>query len=177
MQSLNFNSPIRNLQVFLRTISRRYPSIPMVVPDGIYGEVTQSAVRAFQKEFSLGETGVADNSTWDHIVRVYKQTELMNADGKPAVIYPEQGLDENHHSYYPTVIIIQSMLYALSEQFENIIEPSVNGKLDSRTRESIKSLQIACGLNPDGNITKNFWNFLTVVYETYISVDRLRGRL
>ena len=174
MQSLNFNSPIRNLQVFLRTISRRYPSIPQVVPDGIYGETTQNAVKAFQDTFSLEPTGVTDNSTWDRIVSVYKQTELSFENGKKVGIYPEQGLDENHHSYYPTVIIIQSMLYALSQQFDNISRPSVNGILDAQTGESIKSLQLACGLNPDGNITKNFWNFLAAVYETYISADRLR---
>jgi len=174
MQYLDFNSPIRNLQVFLRTISRRYPSIPAVIPDGIYGEATQKAIKAFQDEFSLMPSGITDNSTWDKVVSVYKQTEALSSFGKPVRIYPEQGIDEAHHSYYPTVIIIQSMLYALSERFSNISPPSVNGEIDARTQASIKSLQLACGLNPDGNITRNFWNFLSVVYETYISSDRVQ---
>jgi len=78
-------------------------------------------------------------------------------------------------SYTPTVYVMQTMMAALSERFSNIPMPSVNGTIDSPTIESIKAVQIASGLNPDGNVTKLFWNYLSVIYETFVSTDRVEA--
>ncbi len=171
-QYLRFDSPIHNLQVFLRAISDKYDDIPSVIPDGVYGEDTKNAVSAFQKKFMLNETGTTDNSTWDAIVEVYREIERELRDPLCVRIYPEHGLKADTPSYTPTVYIIQNMMFALSEVFDNIPAPSVNGILDNRTSETIKAIQIASGLNPDGNINKVFWDYLAVIYETYISTDR-----
>ena len=50
---LRFDSPIHNLQVFLRTISGKYSEIPTVIPDGVYGGTTAEAVKPFKKDFRL----------------------------------------------------------------------------------------------------------------------------
>lgn len=170
---LKFNSPIHNLQVFLRSISNEYNSIPSVIPDGVYGNSTKEAVAAFQKEFSLNQTGETDNSTWDRIVNVYMDIDREKSNSRRVRIYPEHGLRPENNSYTPTVYIIQTMILALSERFDNIPEPSVNGVIDTPTANSIKSIQIASGLNPDGNITKLFWDYLSAIYETFVSTDRV----
>ncbi len=170
---LRFDSPIHNLQVFLRAISDKYDDIPSVIPDGVYGENTETAVTAFQKRFGLNETGSTDNSTWDAIVDVYKEIEKELRDPLCVRIYPEHGLKIDTPSYTPTVYIIQNMMYAISERFNNIPAPSLNGILDNPTAESVKAIQLASGLNPDGNINKIFWDYLAVIYETYISNDRV----
>lgn len=172
---LRFDSPIHNLQVFLRAISTRYKDIPTVVPDGVYGETTKDAVLAFQKQFNLDQTGTADNSTWDRIVDVYKEIEYASSDPRWVRIYPEHGLRADSNSYTPTIYVIQTMMAALAERFDNIPMPSVNGILDTPTSETIKSIQIASGLNPDGNITRIFWDYLSVIYETFISTDRVEA--
>ena len=169
------DSPIKNLQVFLHTISAMYPAVPAVIPDGIYGDSTMNAVKAFQKEFFLNPSGVTDNSTWDKVVDVYKHVNTAISNGNSAGIYPERGIDETHYSYYPTLIIIQAMLHALSGRFTNISAPIINGEFDDATRISIESFQLICGHNPDGNITKKFWNSLSLAYEVYISADRIYG--
>ena len=69
---LRFDSPIHNLQVFLRTISRKYPDIPDVIPDGVYGDATVNAVEAFKEKFMLGGDGSVEFDTWDKIVEIYK---------------------------------------------------------------------------------------------------------
>jgi peptidoglycan hydrolase-like protein with peptidoglycan-binding domain len=170
---LRFDSPIRNLQVFLRVISGVYSEIPRVIPDGVYGNSTKEAVKAFQNKFSLNETGITDNSTWDAIVRVYREIENDNALPNWVRIFPEAGLRTDNNSYTPTIYVIQTMLYALSQRFSNIPSPSLSGIVDQPTIESVKSVQYASGLNPDGNITKLFWDYLSVIYETYISTDRV----
>lgn len=171
-QYLKFDSPIHNLQVFLRTISNRYNEIPSVIPDGVYGDTTKAAVSAFQEKFLLNSNGVTDNSTWDSIVNVYKEIESNLSYPDSVRIYPEGGLNSDNSAYTPTIFIIQSMILALSNKFSNIPAVAVNGVIDSTTTEAVKAIQIASGLNPDGNITKMFWDYLSVIYETYISINR-----
>ena len=171
---LRFDSPIYNLQIFLRTISRKYPEIPNVLPDGVYGNATIDAVRAFQNKFLLTANGVTDNSTWDHIVRIYKEIEKENTF-RAANIYPEGGLNFEDDNFMATIMIMQSMMVALSDRFSNIPKPSVTGVVDEATHRAITALQHAFGLNPDGNITPTFWNFLVAIYEAYVSVDRIKN--
>lgn len=172
---LRFNSPIYNLQVFLRTISRRYPDIPPVLPDGVYGNATVKAVEAFQKKFLLPANGITGNETWNGIVEVYKQIERETSP-QNLNIYPEEGLNPDGKSFGVTVVVMQSMINALSEQFTNIPPVSINGVLDEQTMTAIITMQKAFGLNPDGNITPLFWNYLSSVYEAYISTDRVNNK-
>lgn len=56
------------VQSALRTLSTDNAAVrPRLVPDGIYGEATVAAVRAFQAWRRLPETGVVDFVTWQAI--------------------------------------------------------------------------------------------------------------
>lgn len=169
---LKFDSPIHNLQVFLRTISKKYPEIPDVIPDGVYGDATVKAVEAFQQKFMSDVNGVVGYDTWDEIVTVYKEIETEN-ENKAVTIFPEQGITGDYGLMTSTVYIIQSMLLALSDVFSNIPKVNVTGYLDALTTEGIKAVQYASGLNPDGNITSTFWNYLSSIYEVFVSKDRV----
>lgn len=65
------------MQKYLNSIAARYPSIPTVVADGIFGTRTEDAVKAFQRYFGLTADGVIGASTWNMIVSVYNSI-LMN---------------------------------------------------------------------------------------------------
>ena len=62
---------VQQMQEQLDTIAQVYTAIPRIIADGIYGERTQAAVRAFQKIFDLPQTGVVDFSTWYKISQIY----------------------------------------------------------------------------------------------------------
>ena len=62
---------VRQMQQQLNRIAQNYPAIPVITADGIYGEETAQAVRAFQKIFRLPQTGVVDYSTWYEISNIY----------------------------------------------------------------------------------------------------------
>lgn len=62
---------VYQLQEQLNRISRNYPAIPRITPDGIYGERTAEAVRTFQSIFDLPATGVTDYPTWYTISDVF----------------------------------------------------------------------------------------------------------
>lgn len=64
-------SKVRQIQEQLNLIGEFYSSIPVLIPDGIYGERTADAVRTFQKIFRLSQTGIVDYPTWYKISDMY----------------------------------------------------------------------------------------------------------
>ena len=62
---------VRQIQEQLNTISQVYTAVPSVTVDGIYGESTANAVRAFQSVFGLPQTGVVDYQTWYKIQEIF----------------------------------------------------------------------------------------------------------
>lgn len=64
-------SKVRQIQEQLNLIGEFYSSIPVLIPDGIYGERTADAARAFQKIFRLPQTGIVDYPTWYKISDMY----------------------------------------------------------------------------------------------------------
>lgn len=62
---------VRQIQEQLARISRSYPAIPTVTPDGIFGPATREAVERFQSIFGLPVTGIIDYRTWYRISEIY----------------------------------------------------------------------------------------------------------
>ena len=62
---------VRQMQQQLARISKSYPAIPKVQPDGVFGPSTREAVEVFQSVFGLPVTGVVDYNTWYEISAIY----------------------------------------------------------------------------------------------------------
>ena len=62
---------VQQMQQQLNAIAEVYTAIPQITADGIYGERTADAVRAFQRTFGLPQTGIVDYSTWYRISQIY----------------------------------------------------------------------------------------------------------
>lgn len=69
----SYGETVRQIQVFLNTLSKVYEEIPVVESDGTFGESTASAVLEFQTIFELPTTGVVDFATWHKITQQYKR--------------------------------------------------------------------------------------------------------
>ena len=152
-------SHIRELQTMLYAISFENPAIPRVIPDGIYGESTADAVRAFQQHYGLRVTGEVSSLTWEKIAEVYLALEKSSPipleafpPVRHAVIVPgAHGL---------TVLVIQSILHALSEQFDDIPDCPVTGTFDADTVRAVQPFQKLCGLPVTGSVDCQTWNML-----------------
>ena len=59
---------IKQVQRALRTLSKNGDDIPEVKEDGIFGSETTEAVRAFQRNAGMNQTGVVDYRTWEKIM-------------------------------------------------------------------------------------------------------------
>ena len=59
---------VRSLQELINKAAEKYPSIPTVTEDGIFGPLTQSAVIYIQNQNDLPATGIVGLLTWNTIV-------------------------------------------------------------------------------------------------------------
>lgn len=64
---------VRALQGYLNYIAKTYTEIPVVTPDGIYGQGTANAVSAFKRIFGINEGNPerVNAVTWNAIINVY----------------------------------------------------------------------------------------------------------
>ena len=62
---------VRTIQEQLNRIAKAFPKIPVLVPDGKYGEKSAEAVKTFQEVFNLPQTGVVDYKTWYKISEIF----------------------------------------------------------------------------------------------------------
>ncbi len=64
-------SKVQQMQEQLNRIAQNFPAIPRITADGIFGQRTAEAVRAFQRIFNIPPTGVVDYPTWYRISNIY----------------------------------------------------------------------------------------------------------
>ena len=62
---------VRTIQAQLNYISAKFPAIPKIPADGVYGPATQEAVTVFQQVFHLPQTGSVDFACWYEISNVF----------------------------------------------------------------------------------------------------------
>ena len=80
--------PIRSLQTMLRVIAENDPSHERIIPDGIYGPETVSAVSSFQRIHGLPVTGVTDQDTWEAIVYHHEPALIRVMEAQPVAMVP-----------------------------------------------------------------------------------------
>ena len=154
------SQPVRSLQTMLRVISENDYSIPTVVPDGIYGQSTMTAVSAFQRQNGIPVTGVTDQQTWDAIVEIYEIALINIGKAQPIEIIFEPGQIFRLGDSSPYLYLLQSMLLFLSQRHISISEPSHSGTLDTPTVQALAGFQLLAGLQPTGELDRLTWKYL-----------------
>jgi len=153
--------PIRSLQTMLRVIATVDTSLPAVIPDGIYGPSTVSAVIAFQQQYQLPVSGITDERTWNRIVAVYDEA-LIEADmAEPIEIIMDPGEVYVLGDSNPNIYLLQAMLTQLSKDHKEIQAPTQTGILDSKTSISLSQFQKLVGLPQTAQLNKKTWKYLS----------------
>lgn len=67
---------VRRVQEYLNVVAESYPAIPQVTADGVFGAQTEAAVRAFQRQFGLPETGEVRAGTYNALADAYTDLTL-----------------------------------------------------------------------------------------------------
>lgn len=167
--------PIRSLQTMLRVIAENDPSHERMIPDGIYGPETVSAVSTFQRIHGLPVTGVTDNRTWDTIVELYEEALIEQLDAEPLMVILNPGQVIRKGERHPHLYLVQAMLAVLSEVYESIGKPGASGILDEATEDAIVSFQAISGLPMTGHLDKHTWRHLVLQYPLAANLQSLPG--
>ena len=162
--SFYLGKPIRSLQTMLRVIAAADPTLPSIVPDGIYGPDTEAAVRAFQRRYALPQTGAADPQTWNKVVDVFAATEALVLPLSPLHIrwQPHQSITPGQNNLH--LFPIQAMFSALFHRFSNFLPISVTGIHDPPSVAAVQRFQQLCGLPQTGAIDQLTWRCLCGLY-------------
>ena len=152
--------PIRSLQTMLRVLAEDDRTLPTVVPDGIYGPETITAVSAFQRRAELPVTGVANQETWDAVVKAYEPALIRVDKATPIEIIMDPGKVYRRGDSSANLYLLQAMLAFLSTYHKDIGSPEHTGVLDSTTADALAAFQLLAGLPPTGELDKITWKYL-----------------
>lgn len=156
--------PIRSLQTMLRVLAESDDRYETVIPDGIYGPTTISAVSVFQRNHGLPVTGITDQNTWDAIVREYEIALIEVDEAYPVnvILNANEVLRLGDES--PYLYVAQALLQVLSDTYSSIGRPNHTGILDAATADAISSFQGLVGLPMTGDLDKHTWKHLTLQF-------------
>lgn len=166
---------IRQIQTMLREISFFDERIERVVPDGIYGEQTESSVRSFQRNNNLYETGVVDNDTWDKIIEEYDRIYRENKRNIPVNVINEGAVPIKTGDADLSLFVIQAMMLALSGELINLDKVEVTGVYDGQTQRAAEKIMIVSGLEPKSELDREFINSLSELYRVYITENHVNN--
>lgn len=158
------SQPIRSLQTMLRVLAEEDNRYETLVPDGIYGPATVSAVSRFQRLNALPITGVTDQQTWDRIVLEYGPARISREEAAPlnTVLNPGQVIRKGQR--HPSVHLTQAMLAVLQEVYESLGPVTHTGILDGPTSDALSAFQQLSLLPMTGQLDKRTWKHLTLHY-------------
>lgn len=163
--------PIFEVQTYLRYLGKNGYQLPLIIPDGIYGENTRSAVGVFQSLVGLPVTGSVDYVTWQALLAAYEEARGINARSVP--IYPfDEVLEEEligEGDAMPLVYIIQIILRTIGVAYENLENQTLTGVYDSETVRNVRDFQRVNGLPVTGQVNKETWNRLADAYNKYLN--------
>lgn len=158
------SQPIRSLQTMLRVIAENDRNHQRLIPDGIYGPETISAVSTFQRLHGLPITGITDNNTWDTIVEIYNHAIVEQDAAYPLLVILNPGQIIRKGERHPHIYLVQSMLIVLSERYRSIPKPEMTGILDDATADALSTFQELSSLPMTGNLDKHTWKHLALQY-------------
>ena len=139
-----------------------YPTIPNIVPDGIFGAQTRSAVIAFQNTFGLTADGIVGPATWAALEKQFETAYDDNNPGSYFGAYPGVVLREGNRGL--RVQQMQFYLLYLHYSYSSIPKINADGIFGPATTAAVRAFQAKFGLTQDGVVGLASWTELYSIY-------------
>lgn len=153
---------LRRLQTYLLEISYATEGLPHIAADGLSGEETTRAIRLFQRQNGLPETGYADYTTWQEVVEHFRLA--LAARTHVPTLLPPASLPLTTHSAGSEVLILQAMLAALHGRYPSLPRVAISGRYDAETAHAVRNYQRYHSLPPSGVTDDVTWEILADEY-------------
>lgn len=158
---------VETVQYFLQTISAFTNTIPSPPLDGIYGQSTAEAVRAFQREWGLADTGEVDLVTWNLLFDVFR-ADIATVPGNlfSNVAKPFPGVTLRLGSRGDDVLDLQRYINRVAEDFPAVPKLSEDGVFGDATQEAVFVIQGGGGLPVTGVVDVSTWELIARIFDT-----------
>ena len=160
--------PVRSLQYMLRRLGKKYPFLPALAVDGIFGEETLEAVMLFQRELAPPVTGVVDWRTWQAIRNKWLAAEEAMEPARVLRAFPGEGVRVEPGETAAYMALPQAMFQMLSRQFSGLTSHPVNAVHGAASADNVRWLQRAAGQRETGVLDKQAWDMLSRLYEAFV---------
>ncbi len=158
-------SEVFELQYLLSLVGAYEQEIPIIPIDGVFGEQTEGAVRAFQRNYGIDETGVVTYPTWDQLYRAYigiLESLPTGYFGGETLPYPGVVLRIGSSGDY--VRALQEYLNSIANSYTDIPKIDADGVFGPGTENAVRSFQRVFGLTESGIVSAQLWDFITETY-------------
>lgn len=158
-------SEVFELQYLLSLIGAYEQEIPIISIDGDFGSATEDAVRAFQRNYGITETGVVTYPTWDQLYRAYLGIlESLPAGYFGEDVFPYPGEVLRNGSQGEAVRALQEYLNFIANYYTGIPKIQVDGVFGNGTENAVRAFQRTFGLNESGIVSAQLWDIITETY-------------
>ncbi len=157
---------VKVLQYYLSVIGYFNDKIPQVSLDGVFGEGTQSAVRAFQKSAGLSPDGIVGRDTWNAIVNEYNKIKntLPNLfEDTAESLYPGRFLSIGVQG--DDVATLQKFIKEIKKIYPELPTIEVTGVYDDKTASAVSIIQSKNGIPVSGMTGPITWEKIYNLYK------------
>lgn len=157
---------VRELQYLLNLVSEFVNTVPSVTIDGIFGENTAAAVRAYQSVAELPVTGVVDVDTWESLYRDYQGILAILPEDYGGVTEPYPGYPLTRGQRGEDVRLLQNYLSLISDIYTEIPKIAVDGDFGPSTEAAVKAYQQIFGIPVTGVVGAGTWDSIANTYSS-----------
>ena len=157
---------VRTVQYYLAVIGNFKEEIDSPPINGIYGERTEAAVRAFQTAYGLPVTGIVDLQTWELIYDVYVGILASLPDSFFENIAPPfPGIPLRPGTSGPEVLLIQQYLNVIASVYPEVPSVEVSGYYGPSTVAAVEAFQRLVGIDPSGVTFATTWQAIADTWQ------------
>ncbi|MDR0530773.1 MAG: peptidoglycan-binding protein [Oscillospiraceae bacterium] len=156
---------VRFLQSYLDFVSLFYPDMARLDADGMFGPLTEQAVKTFQRLNGLTEDGIVGRQTINRLRNAYKEFYNSLSPASARLFYPDYAFSRGDSG--EKVRLIQTMLNAVAQAAPELPVVAADGIYGSATTNAVLAFQRFAQLPISGNVGILTWNTLVSKYNEY----------
>ncbi len=162
-------TPIKLLQYYLNILAYFNPALNTITSDGVFGTETLNAVKVFQEEYGLPQTGIVDRRTWNRLTEVYNETIRLLPEGY------ERGKAKLFPGYLITpgargedVRDLQSYLDFIAQNIRELPRVTPDGIFGPQTLAAVNAFQNLFGLPQTRYVGAVTWDAIRSQYDALL---------
>ncbi len=162
---------ILEIQGYLRGIAAANNEYDNIVQNGVYDEATANRIKQIQAEYNLPVTGEVDFNSWNAVLDKYKKSLVSLKKSEDISPFKNSDMILSFGDTGFIIYILQAMLGTISQFYDNISSPPVNGIFDKQTESSVMKIQEKSNLDVTGKVGAATWNMLSKIYNLHAILD------